>query len=153
MTTEVLINKAPLNEARKLHRYQPKHCQTILKMAANGYSLQSFCAFVEETHNTILLWMREFEEFREACKIAEMKRHLFYEKTAIENLQNKNFNSALFNKLTTAVIKWKDTPQLIEVPPEPESQEYKPPHLMSGHERMERIKLLSSQLQLDAKQD
>ena len=149
MKVEVLRKKPRLDETRKLNKYNPAHCETVQKMAQAGYSMRAFCAYIGITYNTAMLWAREYEEFHEACKVADMKRHLFYEKTAIENLQNVKFNSALFNKLTSAILKW-EQPAHTEVHIENNVVDFKPPHLMSANERLERIKALQSQLQLNA---
>lgn len=149
MTVEVLRKKPRLDQQRKLNKYLPSHCETVQKMAQAGYSLRAFCAYINITYNTCLLWMREYEEFHDAVKVAEMKRHLFYEKTAIENLHSKNFNSILFNKLTAAVLKWEQAP-VTEIHIDNHMPETKPPSLMSANERMERIKTLQEQLKLNA---
>jgi len=150
MKTEVLAKKTPLRVARVNEKYRPSFCQTIMKMAQAGYSSRAFCAFENITWAMYLIYQNEFEEFNEACKIADMKRHLFYEKTAIENMNNKDFNSALFNKLTSIVVKWKDAPEQDLRQLESSDTVMKHPGSMTMIERHDRIRFLQGQVQIDA---
>lgn len=129
-------------------KYKSEYCETVKAMAGSGYSLRAFAAYIGVTYRTVQHWISCVPDFYEAAKVAEMKRHLFYERKAIENLENKDFNSNLFNKLTQAIIKWNDptdTHQHIHI----ESQG-KSPEQMTARERLERIAELQESLKLHA---
>lgn len=127
-------------------KYKAEYCETVKAMGGSGYSLRAFAAYISVTYRTVQHWIACIPEFYEAAKIAEMKRHLFYERKAIENLENKEFNSNLFNKLTQAVIKWNDQPdthQHIHI-----ETSTKSPDQMTARERLDRIKELQASLQV-----
>lgn len=111
-------------------------------MAASGYSLRAFCAYVGVTYKTAIHWINSIPEFHEAAKVADMKRHLFYEKKAIDNLENREFNSQLFSKLTQTVVKWNETTELHQHV----HLDSKNPEQMTARERIERIRQLQESL-------
>jgi len=123
-------------------KYKEEHCETVQKMAASGYSLRAFCAYIGITYKTAIHWINNIPEFHEAAKVADMKRHLFYEKKAIDNLENREFNSQLFSKLTQTVVKWNETTELHQHV----HLESKNPEQMTARERLERIKQLQDSL-------
>ncbi len=127
-------------------KYKQEYCDTIQKMALSGYSLRAFCAHVGVTYKTAMHWINNIPEFHEAAKVADMKRHYFYEQKAIDNLGNCKFNSQLFSKLTQTVVKWNETTELhqhVHI-------ESKNPEQMTARERIERIKQLQESLGIGA---
>lgn len=132
-------------------KYRTEYCEQVKQMAAQGFSLRSFCASIGVTYRTVQHWINCIPDFYEAAKVAEMKRHEFYERTAISNLENREFNSGLFNKLTQAIVKWDDkaeTHQHIHI-----EAQTKSPDQMTARERMDRIKELQESLRLSASND
>jgi hypothetical protein len=128
------------HETVHLTKYKHEYVDELLRMASSGYSARAFCAHINVTYATFRNWVLHIPEFREAAKLAEMKRHLFYEHTGIKNLGNKSFNSALFDRLAKSIAKWKDEQEVIH------THQVKPPEAMSARERRERIEELQKQL-------
>jgi hypothetical protein len=132
-------------------KYRAEYCEQVKQLAAQGLSLRSFCATIGVTYRTVQHWINCVPEFYEAAKIAEMMRHEFYERTAISNLENREFNSGLFNKLTQAIVKWDDkveTHQHIHI-----EAQHKSPDQMTARERMDRIRELQESLRLSQAND
>lgn len=138
-------------------KYKPEHCDEVIRMASAGYSFRAFCGHIGITYRTGVAWRAQLPEFDEACRAAEMKRHLFYEHTAISNLKNKDFNHALFKSLTMSIVKWRDGHNTqVNINTESdyfiENVEIKP-NLLTAEERREKIKTLAAELDIDAKRD
>jgi hypothetical protein len=127
-------------EAVALTKYSHDYPQELIRLASSGYSARAFCAHINISYATYLHWKEVIKDFREAAKVAEMKRHLFYEHTGIKNLGNKAFNSALFDRLAKSIAKWKDEQEVIH------THQVKPPEAMTARERRERIEELQRQL-------
>lgn len=89
-------------------KYQNDFPSRLIEMASKGLSLRAFAATVEVSYSTLYKWAAEIPEFAEAMQIAEMKRHLFYEVTALRNISNREFNNQLFIRLAQTVGRWKD---------------------------------------------
>lgn len=119
-------------------KYKEEYIDTLINMAKSGFSARAFCSQVGISYATFMHWKAEIPAFREATKQAEMHRHYFYEQTALENLGTKEFNCALFDRLTKSVVKWKDEQEVVHT----HTHQVKPPELMSPRERQERIKQL-----------
>lgn len=75
--------------------------------------------------------------------MATMKRHLFYEHQGLTNLENREFNCGLFDRLTKAVAKWKDDQVTVE---HQHTHVLKRPEEMTAQERQSRIKELTGKL-------
>jgi hypothetical protein len=129
-------------ESVALTKYSHDFPETLIRMASSGYSARAFCAQVNISYATFRHWQDSIPEFRDAAKIADMKRHLFYEHTGIKNLENRNFNCALFDRLTKSIIKWRDDQEVIHT----HTHTVKPPDQMTARERKERIEQLQQQL-------
>jgi hypothetical protein len=127
-------------------KYKEEYCETVQQMALSGFSLRAFCAHVGITYKTAMHWINNIPEFHEAAKVADMKRHFFYEQKAIENLENREFNSQLFSKLTQTVVKWNETTELHQHV----HLDSKNPEQMTARERLERIKQLQESLNIGA---
>ena len=123
-------------------KYKHEYVDELLRMASSGYSARAFCAHINVTYSTFRNWVLHIPEFREAAKLAEMKRHLFYESTALENLGTREFNCALFDRLTKSVVKWKDEQEIHHT----HTHQVKSPDQMTARERRERIEELQRQL-------
>ena len=129
-------------EAVALTKYRHDHIDTLLRLSSSGYSARAFCAHVGVSYATYRHWHDSIPDFREAVKLADMKRHLFYEAKGIENLDNRNFNCALFDRLTKSIIKWRDDQEITHT----HTHTVKPPEQMTARERKERIEELQRQL-------
>lgn len=129
-------------ESVALTKYSHDYPETLIKMASSGYSARAFCAQCNISYATYRHWQDSIPEFREATKLADMKRHLFYEHTGIKNLENRNFNCALFDRLTKSIVKWKDDTEVTHT----HTHTVKPPEQMTARERKARIEELQQQL-------
>lgn len=127
----------------RLSKYKEEYADKLLRMASSGYSARAFCASVDVSYATFLHWKDCVPEFAEAVEVATMKRHLFYEHQGLTNLDNREFNCALFDRLTRAVAKWKDGQMTVE---HQHTHTLKRPEEMTAQERRERIKELTSRL-------
>lgn len=131
-------------ESVALTKYSHEYPELIIKMATSGYSARAFCAQVNVCYATYQNWCAFIKEFKDAAKIADMKRHLFYEHTGIKNLENRNFNCTLFDRLTKSIVKWKDDAEVTHT--HKHTHTVKPPEQMTARERKERIEELQRQL-------
>lgn len=126
------------HEAVSRSKYKAEYIELLLNMAKSGFSARAFCSEAGVSYATYRHWQNEIPDFREAAKLADMHRHMFYERTALENLGTREFNCALFDRLTKSVVKWKDEQEVVHT----HTHQMKPPELMSPRERQERIKQL-----------
>lgn len=128
-----------------VHRsqYKSEYSQRVKTLASSGYSLRAFAASIEVPYSTVVGWRRHEPEFAEACEIADMKRHLFYEHTALSNLKNRNFNSQLFSRLAQTIGR-----TLYEDEQRIEESENVDPAQMTPDQRRRRIRELTEQVRL-----
>lgn len=112
----------------------------LIEMASHGFSGKAFCAKAGICYATFLKWKRNIPEFGDAVAKADMVRQLFYEKTALENMENRDFNCAVFDRLTRSVAKWNDNNEVHHT--HNHTHQIKPPEEMTAAERQERIKQL-----------
>lgn len=132
-------------EDAHLTKYRDEYLDRLLRMAESGYSARAFCASVNVSYATFQHWKDCIPEFAEAADIAVMKRHYFYEHQGLLNLDNREFNCALFDRLTKAVARWKDDHVTIEHQ-HSHTHTLKRPEEMTAAERRERIKELTGKL-------
>lgn len=126
--------------------YRSEYCDKLVEMASKGLSVRAFAATIEVSYSTLYRWAAEIPEFKEAMEIAEMKRHLFYEVTALRNITNREFNNQLFIRLAQTIGRWKDEDERPQV--EGQSAEHIDPSLMTAEQRRERIRRLTEQVKL-----
>lgn len=126
----------------KRSNYKSEYSQRVKTLASSGYSLRAFAASIEVPYSTVVGWRRNEPEFAEACEIADMKRHLFYEHTALSNLKNRNFNSQLFSRLAQTIGRtlYEDEAEQVEVSVDPSQ--------MTPDERRRRIRELTEQVRI-----
>lgn len=127
----------------RLSKYKEEYCDKLLRMASSGYSARAFCASIDISYATFLRWKDCIPDFAEAVEVATMKRHLFYEHQGLTNLDNREFNCGLFDRLTKAVAKWKDDQVTVE---HQHTHVLKRPEEMTAQERRDKIKELTSRL-------
>jgi hypothetical protein len=134
-------------------KYKAEYCEEVIRMASAGYSLRAFCGNIGVAYETMTTWRATMPQFNEACREAEMKRHLFYEHTSLKNLNNKDFNNPLFKTLTSVVVRWKETTiHDIKVNGETTMSLEIPtiePNLLTADERKEKIKQLTAELEIE----
>lgn len=130
-------------------KYQQEFPQKLIEMASKGLSLRAFAATIEVSYPTLYKWAHDIPEFKEAMEIAEMKRHLFYEVTAMKNLSNKDFNNQLFIRLAQTVGRWADDEKVRDARVSAGEPETLNPALMTPEQRRERIKELTERICLE----
>ena len=130
-------------------KYKAEFCDKVIEMGEKGLSVRAFAATVQVSHSTLYKWAAEIPEFAEAMQIAEMKRHLFYEVTALRNLNNREFNTTLFTKLAQTIGRWKDEEDDRQARfARQEEGASVDPSQMTAEQRRERIKQLTGKISL-----
>lgn len=134
-------------------KYKPEYCELVVKMSANGYSFRGFCGHIGVDFRTGVTWRAQLPEFDQACREAEMKRHLFYEHTALTNLKNKDFNNALFKGLASSIVRWREANEVnVNLNGEVDAVNLDAavqPKFMTTFERREKIKALQAELKIE----
>lgn len=59
--------------------YHPRFCEMVVEHCANGASLTSFAAEIDQSRSTIGNWMKAHPEFMEACARAKAKSAAWWE--------------------------------------------------------------------------
>lgn len=126
--------------------YRSEHCDKLIEMASKGLSVRAFAATIEVSYSTIYRWAAEIPEFKNAMEVADMKRHLFYEVTALRNISNREFNTQLFTRLAQTIGRWRDEDERPQI--DGENAEHINPALMTSEQRRERIRRLTEQVKL-----
>lgn len=125
--------------------YRSEYCDKLIEMASKGLSVRAFAATIEVGYSTLYRWAAEIPEFKHAMDVAEMKRHLFYEVTALRNISNREFNTPLFTRLAQTIGRWRDEDERPQV--EGQSAEHIDPSLMTAEQRRKRILELTKDIQ------
>jgi hypothetical protein len=129
-------------------KYQPDYPEKLIEMASKGLSVRAFAATIGVGHVAVYRWAKNIPEFAEAMCIAEMKRHLFYEVTALRNINNRDFNNQLFIRLAQTIGKWRDEDEMPTDQPDVEDVSNIDPSQMTAEQRRNRIRQLTEQVKL-----
>lgn len=81
--------------ANKL-KYKKEYCEEIIKLMAEGYSMEAFAGYIGVHRDTIYDWLKKYPEFAEAKDIGSAKSRYFYEKVSKLGMTGKipGFNHA-----------------------------------------------------------
>jgi hypothetical protein len=67
--------------------YHPAQCEKLRLHCTNGKSLESFCASIGVTPNTILQWYSDFPDFRETVEMAPCLELYYWEQRLLEAIE------------------------------------------------------------------
>jgi hypothetical protein len=86
--------------------YDPSFCQKAIDIMKNGGSRNSVAAELGVIRETLSEWEKKYLDFSDAMKIAQTLSEQWWEKHALENLHNRDFNTKLWDINMQNRFKW-----------------------------------------------
>ncbi len=82
--------------------YDPKYCETIVKLGKQGKSIAQMASHFDVARTTLLQWADAHIEFMTALSRAKEHAQAWWEDQAVENLTNREFQSPIWKKSVEA---------------------------------------------------
>ena len=73
--------------------YRPEYCHAVIDHCAEGATLTSFAASIDQGRSTIYRWQDEHPEFRDACALARAKCQAWWEATLRDGVKDRNYQT------------------------------------------------------------
>lgn len=93
-------------------KYRKEMCERIPDLMAEGMSKVEVCAELGIHYSTFLDWQKNIPEFSESVKTGEQLSAAWWEKQGRTNLENKEFQAALWYMNMKNRFKWADKQQV-----------------------------------------
>jgi hypothetical protein len=78
--------------------YKPEYCDKLRQHCENGMSLESFCASIKVSPQTIEDWYDRYEEFQSIMQMAPCLELYYWEQTLLTAIYQKNKEGILVAK-------------------------------------------------------
>ena len=82
--------------------YDPKYCETIVKLGKQGKSIAQMASHFDVARTTLLQWADAHIEFMTALSRAKEHAQAWWEDQAVANLTNREFQSPIWKKSVEA---------------------------------------------------
>jgi transposase-like protein len=79
-------------------KYKPEYCEQIIELGKLGKSIAQMASHFDVDKASIFRWSEEDEDFRTALARAKAHSQTWWENTAQQNMDNRNFNAQLWLK-------------------------------------------------------
>lgn len=83
-------------------KYDPKMCETVIELGKTGASQKIMYSHLGISKTTADRWKKEKPEFAEAMDRAVVESQAWWEREALANLNNRTYNTRLFEVVTRA---------------------------------------------------
>lgn len=87
---------------KSLTKYDPKMCETVIELGKTGASQKIMYSHLGISKTTADRWKKEKPEFAEAMDRAVVESQAWWEREALANLNNRTYNTRLFEVVTRA---------------------------------------------------
>lgn len=91
-------------------KYKAEYCDKVIEYFKEGYSIEEIALELDVFKSTLYAWMEKHKEFHDAIKKGLEYSQAWWQKTARTNLNNRNFQSALWYMNMKNRFKWRDAP-------------------------------------------
>ena len=83
---------------RGVPSYHPKYCDKLKELQKQGKSQIEFCAEIEITYKTYLVWQEKFEDFGNASELAEVFALAWWLNLGQYGVNNPRFNEKAYTR-------------------------------------------------------
>ena len=83
-------------------KYTPKVCEEVVELGKTGASQKIIFSALGISRNTAVAWRKKYPEFEEAMDRALVESQAWWEREALANLNNRTYNTRLFEIATRA---------------------------------------------------
>ena len=83
-------------------KYNPKVCEEVVELGKTGASQKIMFSALGISRNTAVAWRKKYPEFEEAMDRALVESQAWWEREALANLNNRTYNTRLFEIATRA---------------------------------------------------
>lgn len=83
-------------------KYDPKMCETVIELGKTGASQKIMYSHLGISKTTADRWKKEKPDFAEAMDRAVVESQAWWEREALANLNNRTYNTRLFEVVTRA---------------------------------------------------
>lgn len=77
-------------------KYKKIYCRELIDHMKSGYSIESFCAVIDVTRDTLHRWALKYPEFRDAYSMAMSYSAAYWENKLIEIAEKGDFRAIKF---------------------------------------------------------
>lgn len=72
------------------NKYRPEYCEKIVQLGQQGYGVNTFAAEFNCSVQTLYIWKKEHDEFKDAFNQAVRESRSYLERHVIDNMTNKS---------------------------------------------------------------
>lgn len=83
-------------------KYTPKMCEDVIELGRTGASQKIMFSALGISKTTAATWRKKYPEFEEAMDRALVESQAWWEREALANLNNRTYNTRLFEIATRA---------------------------------------------------
>lgn len=83
--------------------YLPEYCDAVVEHCAQGATLTSFAASINQGRTTIYQWQDKFPQFAHACALARAKCQSWWESTLRDGVKDRNYQTNAIMTFLAAV--------------------------------------------------
>ena len=83
-------------------KYTPKMCEDVIELGKTGASQKIMFSALGISKTTAAAWRKKYPEFEEAMDRALVESQAWWEREALANLNNRTYNTRLFEIATRA---------------------------------------------------
>jgi hypothetical protein len=87
---------------KSITKYHPSMCETVIELGKTGASQKIMYSTLGISKTTADRWKKEKPEFAEAMDRAVVESQAWWEREALANLNNRTYNTRLFEVVTRA---------------------------------------------------
>jgi hypothetical protein len=87
---------------KSITKYNPSMCETVIELGKTGASQKIMYSTLGISKTTADRWKKEKPEFAEAMDRAVVESQAWWEREALANLNNRTYNTRLFEVVTRA---------------------------------------------------
>lgn len=87
---------------KSITKYDPSMCETVIELGKTGASQKIMYSTLGISKTTADRWKKEKPEFAEAMDRAVVESQAWWEREALANLNNRTYNTRLFEVVTRA---------------------------------------------------
>ncbi|SIQ08196.1 hypothetical protein SAMN05880582_101656 [Rhizobium sp. RU20A] len=82
--------------------YREEYCDLVVELGKQGKSVSEWASAIGVARSTLWEWSQTYDDFSAALMRAKTEEQAYFERTARENFDNRNFNANLWIKSAQA---------------------------------------------------
>lgn len=96
-----------------ISKYKPEYCEQLLKHCAEGRSIETFAASIDNVPEALMMWANKYVDFEVCLRVAYWKSFAYWENLVIEDTKHirefKVIDPTLYKLVMKNRFKWRDS--------------------------------------------